>query len=379
MTTLNTDLLLANISDGIIITTASGEIVSYNLTACVFIDPDMKMLKTGQNIHDNMDSFKDVWDDLFKPPYFEDFFMEAYGKNFNIRIVANNYDDNNEVEAFCIIITLEHQNMYAKDYNQALVESKNKENKDQIASIQNKINIINHELQNELSSIGLINQSLKDKNKEDKHYQGIENALNQIKSISENLEDISKPLYNLGSVSNIVELAGVSHVANDNTNEIEVENFIAGILVLEQARNFSIDYDLDMSEFSHKEDLKIQMNPQALRTALVNILKNASESISNNTDDNVKNNGKILIKPHVDDSDNCFKIDITNNGGSMDENLILQLNAGEQIKSTKILGKGIGISHVINTLIPYAGSLKFVNLSETNVKISLSFPKTIIL
>lgn len=208
-----------------------------------------------------------------------------------------------------------------------------------------QIRHIGHEIRNQLSICDIYSEIIKKHLiKNNIQNPSIDNALaciqNAVKLIGNNLVDLK-------SMSNIV-----LHICESEKLISECVN-MAKVYI--QDKNIEILSDLE-------KDVKIYVDESKFQGCLINILKNAVESI--------QHEGVIKIVSKI--SDSKLVISISNNGAVIPENVQKEIfNDGF---TTKKSGCGVGLYLCKNNLEAMEGSLSLVQSTEDVTEFEINVP-----
>ncbi len=114
-------------------------------------------------------------------------------------------------------------------------------------------------------------------------------------------------------------------------------------------------------EITKDWNLLVNLDPGALRRALLNLIKNAIES-----------NGKITIS--LKQQNNNAVITISDTGKGIDANILKQMMSGKSITHGKVEGRGLGFSYAKNTVEQLGGTISLESEIHKGTKQIITFP-----
>ena len=213
------------------------------------------------------------------------------------------------------------------------------------SEVENKISLVSHEIRNHISVCEMYSQIIKKYLEKD----GYENpsVLNALSCISQSLQIISMNVTDLKSV---------------NVNDpVEIDFKTSAEKSLELSKAYVEDKDIEFEVFV-KNTVKIKIDENRFMSCIVNIIKNAIESI--------KVRGKISVIGEV--KDNCAVLKISNNGKpvpSDKQNKIFDCGY-----TSKHSGSGYGLYICKKYLNSQNADIELVksNKNETTFKITVS-------
>lgn len=216
--------------------------------------------------------------------------------------------------------------------------------------ISNKSRYVAHEIRNQLSICDLYSSIIEKQIKK----LGLENEiteksmLNALSCIQKSLRVASTELVDLKSLNN-------NDLKKYNLNEL-IETSIELSKVYSNGKDISISYEKTTDE-------KVMVDESKFLAALINIIKNAVESI--------EETGNINIKSEVVEEE--ISIVISNNGAPIQEDLKEKIF--EDRFSTKTSGSGVGLFICKKSLEEQYANLKLKKSDEVSTEFEITLPK----
>ena len=227
---------------------------------------------------------------------------------------------------------------------------------------------IAHEIKNPLTPIQLSAERLKRKYLKEINSDK-DTFTNCTETIIRQVEDLHRMVDEFSSFARMPELS----LKEENLSEI-----CRQVILLELNRNPKINYIPGLPD----KDIKLYCDRRQLSRALTNLLKNASESLSNSI--KVSNNsefvGQISLNIKINqyknskdkDTGNIVSIIIEDNGRGLPKQNREALM--EPYITTRTKGTGLGLAIVKKIMDDHNGTIKLENGKEGGAKVSLIFP-----
>lgn len=213
---------------------------------------------------------------------------------------------------------------------------------------------ITHELRNPLSSIGLNSELLMDE------IEGLGNP-QQIQDAKVLLGEIAKEIERLKEITEAY--LHFARLPRPNFQMIDLNHLVQEVsdFVRAECQKVMVQIQLDLEQVSRK----IRLDPNQIRSALLNVLRNAKESLIQ------KGGGRILVK--VRSFGDYALIEIQDNGSGFSLEAIE--HQFEPFFSTKPQGTGLGLAMVQQIMMAHQGKIEISNQSiHLGAIVKLSFP-----
>ncbi len=128
---------------------------------------------------------------------------------------------------------------------------------------------------------------------------------------------------------------------------------------------------IDYSFVSNKEKIDFICDPTQINQVMINLLKNAEESVKSIELDKQDKDYRHLIEVSVISSDELVTIKVTDNGAGFPQNLIEK--ATEAYVTTRSKGTGIGLAIVKKIAQDHFATIEIENLVPTGASITMVF------
>ncbi|MEK6796837.1 MAG: ATP-binding protein [Spirochaetota bacterium] len=150
------------------------------------------------------------------------------------------------------------------------------------------------------------------------------------------------------------------------TTELSAERRSISAVVRQAFGSFSaVPRSITMEIALVARDLRIRMDSKKLAIALVNLIKNAIESLA-------EDGGRIRVASHHDDAEHTFCITITDTGHGIPEELRERIF--EPYFTTKKKGSGLGLSVVETIIRDHGGIVEITDSGTKGTTFTVSFP-----
>ena len=256
--------------------------------------------------------------------------------NDSIRKIVENLNETNEE---IMISRLEKEN-----------EEDNTDAKSQLEFISTKSNYIAHEMRNLLSICNLYSEII------EKQSNNVTFANENVeKSISNARNCIKKSLRMTGNL-----LLDFKSLKGSDLKEYDLKTLIE--TAVELGRIYANDKDIKF-ENEVKKSANILVDENKFLTVLINLIKNAVESI--------ETTGKIVIRTNIEKEN--VKITISNNGNPISKEI--QEHLFEEGFTTKSGGSGLGLVICKKTLEEQFAQLKLVKSDENSTEFEMAVLK----
>tara|TARA_Y100000590_G_scaffold470715_1_gene668343 strand:+ start:3931 stop:6156 length:2226 start_codon:yes stop_codon:yes gene_type:complete len=320
-----TEAVLSGITSCVISIDSNGHIQIANLSACNFFKLKLNKI-LGVNIIDIM-------------PEFSDILIKAYKSDENIdeyiTIKINNIIRNLHIKITKEEKTSKSSMVIAFDDVTDLVYAQRTSVWADVAKR------IAHEIKNPLTPIQLSAERLKRK------------YSNQITEDIETFEDCTDTIIRqVGDLGKIVdEFSAFAKMPSANILNHDICDTIRQAVLLQKISSDNINFDLNIPD----NEIYLNFDRRLLSQAIINIIKNASESISSiHANDN---EGNISIS--IQKEDHVVGLVISDNGTGFPDNKDKLL---EPYYTTREMGTGIGLSVVKNIIDVHNGELLLDNI-----------------
>lgn len=201
-----------------------------------------------------------------------------------------------------------------------------------------------HEIKNYITFINSSLQLVEKMHPEIKDYPYWANSMQELSSLK-------KMLIELGSARSCNDLTKINTSPDDFLSELEEACF---------AMFHSKDFCLSISKSPSLPMCRI--DPEQLKRALFNIIKNAYEAMA----------GKGTIRLNAYEKDSCLCLDVIDSGGGIDPEILPELFT--PFKTTKQGGTGLGLLIAKQAIEAHNGSLTVDSRPQDGCTFSISVP-----
>jgi len=341
-----TEAVLSGITSCVLSIDNNGNIQIANTSACRFFNKELSEI-LGMNIIDIMPQFSDILIKAYKSRENIDEYISVkindYNRNLHIKITK----EEKSTKSSMVIAFDDVTDLFDAQRTSVWADVARR---------------IAHEIKNPLTPIQLSAERLKRKYKD------------QIVSDIEVFEDCTDTIIRqVGDLGKIVdEFSAFAKVPSANMSKYDICDTIRQAVLLQKITFESIKIKMDLPE----DEIIFNFDRRLISQALINLIKNASESIFSNN----KNITEGLIEISLKDLGEEVSIQIKDNGIGFPSNDTDKLL--EPYYTTREMGTGIGLSVVKNIIEVHKGIIKLDNkLTENNSVIgaivTLFIPKTL--
>ncbi len=214
---------------------------------------------------------------------------------------------------------------------------------------QSLLRVLSHEMNNSLTPITAISQSMKKKLKHHDHVVDVDSMLQGITIINERSESLT---------AFIASYSQLTHLPQPVKSQLPLKALITNITKLFPECSFELSSSTIITNF---DLLSIDVDRHQFEQVLINLFKNAIEAMENLTDKNIQIDCSL--------TDNSLQIAIKDQG----QGIANINNLFVPFYSTKTLGSGIGLTLSRQILFNHGGSLKLFN-QEVGAQAVISLP-----
>jgi len=217
---------------------------------------------------------------------------------------------------------------------------------------------IAHEIKNPLTPIQLSAERLRRKY-QDEITSDKETFFMCIDTIVRQVEDIGRM---------VDEFSSFARMPQPELKEVNLSELCKQSIFLEENRFPGINYEM----ITPDEPVMLTCDRQQISRSLTNILKNAAESITAETDE--KNNVTGRINLILDDKENQIEVSIMDTGKGFQEELLDRIT--EPYVTTRDRGAGLGLAIATKIMEDHDGEILLRNLDGGGAKVTLVFRKS---
>ena len=217
---------------------------------------------------------------------------------------------------------------------------------------------IAHEIKNPLTPIQLSAERLRRKY-QDEITSDKETFFMCIDTIVRQVEDIGRM---------VDEFSSFARMPQPELKEVNLSELCKQSIFLEKNRFPGINYEM----ITPDEPVMLTCDRQQISRSLTNILKNAAESITAETDE--KNNVTGRINLILDDKENQIEVSIMDTGKGFQEELLDRIT--EPYVTTRDRGAGLGLAIATKIMEDHDGEILLRNLDGGGAKVTLVFRKS---
>lgn len=341
-----TEAVLSGITSCVLSIDNNGNIQIANTSACRFFNKELSEI-LGMNIIDIMPQFSDILIKAYKSRENIDEYISVkindYNRNLHIKITK----EEKSTKSSMVIAFDDVTDLFDAQRTSVWADVARR---------------IAHEIKNPLTPIQLSAERLKRKYKD------------QIVSDIEVFEDCTDTIIRqVGDLGKIVdEFSAFAKVPSANMSKYDICDTIRQAVLLQKITFESIKIKMDLPE----DEIIFNFDRRLISQALINLIKNASESIFSNN----KNITEGLIEISLKDLGEEVSIQIKDNGIGFPSNDTDKLL--EPYYTTREMGTGIGLSVVKNIIEVHKGIIKLDNKLTENSSVigaivTLFIPKTL--
>jgi two-component system nitrogen regulation sensor histidine kinase NtrY len=341
-----TEAVLSGITSCVLSIDNNGNIQIANTSACRFFNKELSEI-LGINIIDIMPQFSDILIKAYKSRENIDEYISVkindYNRNLHIKITK----EEKSTKSPMVIAFDDVTDLFDAQRTSVWADVARR---------------IAHEIKNPLTPIQLSAERLKRKYKD------------QIVSDIEVFEDCTDTIIRqVGDLGKIVdEFSAFAKVPSANMSKYDICDTIRQAVLLQKITFESIIIKMDLPE----DEIIFNFDRRLISQALINLIKNASESIFSNN----KNITEGLIEISLKDLGEEVSIQIKDNGIGFPSNDTDKLL--EPYYTTREMGTGIGLSVVKNIIEVHKGIIKLDNKLTENSSVigaivTLFIPKTL--
>ena len=341
-----TEAVLSGITSCVLSIDNNGNIQIANTSACRFFNKELSEI-LGMNIIDIMPQFSDILIKAYKSRENIDEYISVkindYNRNLHIKITK----EEKSTKSSMVIAFDDVTDLFDAQRTSVWADVARR---------------IAHEIKNPLTPIQLSAERLKRKYKD------------QIVSDIEVFEDCTDTIIRqVGDLGKIVdEFSAFAKVPSANMSKYDICDTIRQAVLLQKITFESIKIKMDLPEY----EIIFNFDRRLISQALINLIKNASESIFSNN----KNITEGLIEISLKDLGEEVSIQIKDNGIGFPSNDTDKLL--EPYYTTREMGTGIGLSVVKNIIEVHKGIIKLDNKLTENSSVigaivTLFIPKTL--
>ena len=341
-----TEAVLSGITSCVLSIDNNGNIQIANTSACRFFNKELSEI-LGINIIDIMPQFSDILIKAYKSRENIDEYISVkindYNRNLHIKITK----EEKSTKSSMVIAFDDVTDLFDAQRTSVWADVARR---------------IAHEIKNPLTPIQLSAERLKRKYKD------------QIVSDIEVFEDCTDTIIRqVGDLGKIVdEFSAFAKVPSANMSKYDICDTIRQAVLLQKITFESIKIKMDLPE----DEIIFNFDRRLISQALINLIKNASESIFSNN----KNITEGLIEISLKDLGEEVSIQIKDNGIGFPSNDTDKLL--EPYYTTREMGTGIGLSVVKNIIEVHKGIIKLDNKLTENSSVigaivTLFIPKTL--
>jgi len=325
-----TEAVLSGITSCVLSIDNNGNIQIANTSACRFFNKELSEI-LGMNIIDIMPQFSDILIKAYKSRENIDEYISVkindYNRNLHIKITK----EEKSTKSSMVIAFDDVTDLFDAQRTSVWADVARR---------------IAHEIKNPLTPIQLSAERLKRKYKD------------QIVSDIEVFEDCTDTIIRqVGDLGKIVdEFSAFAKVPSANMSKYDICDTIRQAVLLQKITFESIKIKMDLPE----DEIIFNFDRRLISQALINLIKNASESIFSNN----KNITEGLIEISLKDLGEEVSIQIKDNGIGFPSNDTDKLL--EPYYTTREMGTGIGLSVVKNIIEVHKGIIKLDNKLTEN-------------
>lgn len=217
---------------------------------------------------------------------------------------------------------------------------------------------IAHEIKNPLTPIQLSAERLRRKY-QDEITSDKETFFMCTDTIVRQVEDIGRM---------VDEFSSFARMPQPELKEVNLSELCKQSIFLEKNRFPGINYEM----ITPDEPVMLTCDRQQISRSLTNILKNAAESITAETDE--KNNVTGRINLILDDKENQIEVSIMDTGKGFQEELLDRIT--EPYVTTRDRGAGLGLAIATKIMEDHDGEILLRNLDGGGAKVTLVFRKS---
>ena len=341
-----TEAVLSGITSCVLSIDNNGNIQIANTSACSFFNKELSEI-LGVNIIDIMPQFSDILIKAYKSRENIDEYITVkindYNRNLHIKITK----EEKSTKSSMVIAFDDVTDLFDAQRTSVWADVARR---------------IAHEIKNPLTPIQLSAERLKRKYKDQ--------IVNDIEVFEDCTDTIIRQVGDLGKI--VDEFSAFAKVPSANMSRYDICDTIRQAVLLQKITFESIKIKMDLPE----DEIIFNFDRRLISQALINLIKNASESIFSNN----KNITEGLIDISLNDLGEEVSIQIKDNGIGFPSNDTDKLL--EPYYTTREMGTGIGLSVVKNIIEVHKGIIKLDNnLTENNSVIgaivTLIIPKTL--
>ena len=215
---------------------------------------------------------------------------------------------------------------------------------------------IAHEIKNPLTPINLAAERLR---KKYAHYSG------EPETFEKYINTIIKNVDNIGKMAE--EFSSFARMPAPIFERYNLNRLIGDIIFSQQEVHSAISY-----QFHHPENAIILLcDPGQISQALINLLKNAEESISDKMTENHSFTAGIITITLLEKEESCI-LTITDNGKGFNKTIIEHLT--EPYVTTKSKGTGLGLAIVKKIIEEHKATITFTNHDNEGATVEITFP-----
>ena len=349
-----TETVLAGVSSGVIGTDDKGNVRVLNKAVEQFTGLESKIIK-GKNLIDFVPETAEMMEQIRKNPRKIisteiKTYKDGMQKVLLLRVAAEGaappYKDGKDVKEAENIVTTGF--VFTFD---DITKLQNAERKAAWADVARRVA---HEIKNPLTPIQLSAERLKRK------YSG------QISDDKDNFEVCTDIIVKqVGEIGRMVdEFSSFARMPSPVIKECNLNNIVKQCTFMQKVANYSIDFKVVEKD----KNVVINCDAEQVSGIIINILKNAAESIYES--DN-KESGKIVIT--VEKSEANVVIKVKDNGkGLPDEEMYGKIT--EPYVTTKKDGTGLGLAIAKKIMDDHNGTIAFKNVQKGGAEVVLTFP-----
>lgn len=254
--------------------------------------------------------------------------------------ISKNFNEQNEIDSYTIVVN---------DYSiQKNLEEQAKRN-EKLSAMGELASGVAHEIRNPINAIGMIAQRL---NKEFIPKNDVEEFKSITRVLNEEVTRINKIILQFLAYAKPIEI---------QRRSIETKKYFEDIFSL-----FSSEAIMKKNQFIKKSDesFKVQIDPELMKQALINIIQNAFDSVSEG--------GYISLNYKLDHD--LLNIEIEDSGKGISEDQLKKIF--DLYFTTKPSGNGLGLSIAQKIVMQHNGSIQVESKLNKGTKFKIILPAT---
>lgn len=216
-----------------------------------------------------------------------------------------------------------------------------------------------HEIKNPLTPITLSAERLRKKFSEE--------ITSDKEAYSKYLDTIARHVKDIGNM--VEEFVTFARMPAAQFSTVSMTQLVKKSIFSEQTVHPEIRYKTELS----KEDILMHCDERQIGQILLNLLKNAAESIETRTQISAWPHGEITLI--LSESDNTITVEIRDNGIGFPEDKLPLLT--EPYVTTRAKGTGLGLAIVKKSMEEHHGTLQLANDKNGGAVVTMQFPKSL--